>query len=313
MKNCQHYRYNSDSYDLIEGDSKYFADHFSPDENKVNWLNFHTVSDRASIDVICQRYSIDSKTVRKLTLRKEWGIEEYENFTVVKLPTVDGNDITFIITSSFIFTLQSKKYEIFSLVRERIAKRIGKIRVEGNDFLLFRLLHCMINHYSQSMDELESKVSSVESSDGKDLLLRVEDLKKELYEMKKKVSPVKSAVAELEKMNNFVESENIRHFNELKHHAADLIDSVDECRNILDGYVNIYYAKQGQRMNEVMKLLTLISTIFIPLTFLAGLYGMNFKYMPELEAKWAYPTLLVTMCIIAIFLRRWFKKKGWFE
>jgi len=91
------------------------------------------------------------------------------------------------------------------------------------------------------------------------------------------------------------------------------MDSVDECRQVLDGIVNLYYAKQGQHMNDIMKVLTLISTIFIPLTFIAGLYGMNFKYMPEFNSPFGYPAALVLMLGIAIALYRWFRGKGWLD
>lgn len=314
MKNCQHYSYDYNLYDFIESDAAHFARYFTPVDNRVNWLNFHSMSDRSSIESICNRFGVDTGTIIKLfSSKKEYGLEEYEGYIFFKLPTVDGNDISFIITDKFVFTLQPKRYEIFSLVRERITKRIGKIRMKGTDFLVFRLLHCMIDHYSRSMDTLESDVIVLEGYSGKDILNKVELLKRRLYEMKKRVSPIKSVVAQLEKLQDFVEIDDIRHFNELKHHSTDIMDSVDECRQVLDGVVNIYYATQGQRMNEVMKVLTLISTIFIPLTFIAGLYGMNFKFMPELNSPFGYPIVLVAMLLIAGFLYKWFRGKGWLE
>lgn len=314
MKGCQHYSYNSNLYDFSEGDAGHFAENFSPVEERINWLNFHSLSDRSSIEAVCHRFGVDSTTVIKIfSSKKEYGLEEYEGYMFFRLPAVDGNDITFIVTDSFVMTLQPKRYEIFSKVRERITKRIGKIRIKGIDFLVFRLLHCMIDHYSASMDSLEKEVIDLERYSGKDLLPKVEAMKRKLYEMKKKVSPVKSVVAQLEKIEDFVSMDDIRHFNELKHHAADIMDSIDECRQVLDGAVGIYYAAQGQRLNEVMKVLALISTIFIPITFVAGLYGMNFKYMPELNSPYGYPLALAAMAGCAIWLYRWFKGKGWLE
>jgi len=314
MKNCQHYSYDSSLYEFSEGDAAHFAGSFSPVEGRVNWLNFHSFSDRSSIESVCHRFGVDSATVIRLfSSKKEYGLEEYEGYMFFKLPAVDGNDISFIVTDSFVFTLQPKRYEIFSKVRERITRRIGKIRVKGIDFLVFRLLHCMIDHYSASMDSLEQEVVAMEGYSGKDLLQKVECLKRKLYEMKKRVSPVKSVVAQLEKIEEFVGMDDIRHFNELKHHSSDIMDSIDECRQVLDGVVGIYYAAQGQRLNEVMKVLALISTIFIPITFVAGLYGMNFAHMPELSSPYGYPAALLSMALCAIFLYRWFKGKGWLE
>ena len=103
----------------------------------------------------------------------------------------------------------------------------------------------------------------------------------------------------------------MKYFGELKYNCSDIIEDINDNKQILDGLVNLYYAIQGQKMNEIMKVLTIISTIFIPLTFIAGLYGMNFKYMPELESKWGYPGVILVMVIVVLFLIRWFKKKSW--
>ena len=314
MKNCQHYSYDTSMFNLIEENSEYFAKNFSPVDNRVNWLNFHSMSDRSSISEICSKFGIDGGTiVRIFSKHKDYGLEEYENYMFFKLPTVDGTDITFLVMDNVVITLQEKRYKIFSLVRERITKRIGRIRIKGTAFLVFRLLHCMIDHYSEEMDALEKQVVLLESDDNNDVLSKVGELKRKLYETKRRVSPVKSVVAQLEKIDEFVGMDDIRHFNELKHHASDVMDSVDECRQVLDGIVNLYYAKQGQHMNDIMKVLTLISTIFIPLTFIAGLYGMNFKYMPELNSPFGYPAALVLMLGIAIALYRWFRGKGWLD
>lgn len=314
MKNCQHYSYDTSMFNLIEENSEYFAKNFSPVDNRVNWLNFHSMSDRSSISEICSKFGIDGGTiVRIFSKHKDYGLEEYENYMFFKLPTVDGTDITFLVMDNVVITLQEKRYKIFSLVRERITKRIGRIRIKGTAFLVFRLLHCMIDHYSEEMDTLEKQVVLLESDDNNDVLSKVGELKRKLYDTKRRVSPVKSVVAQLEKIDEFVGMDDIRHFNELKHHASDVMDSVDECRQVLDGIVNLYYAKQGQHMNDIMKVLTLISTIFIPLTFIAGLYGMNFKYMPELNSPFGYPAALVLMLGIAIALYRWFRGKGWLD
>lgn len=128
---------------------------------------------------------------------------------------------------------------------------------------------------------------------------------------KKRILPIKDIVAQIEKLDSFVEPENMKYFGELKYNCSDIIEDINDNKQILDGLVNLYYAIQGQKMNEIMKVLTIISTIFIPLTFIAGLYGMNFKYMPELESKWGYPGVILVMVIVVLFLFRWFKKKNW--
>ena len=319
IKNCQHYSYNNNEYDLEWGDSHYFSENFKIKENRINWLNFHNLSDRIFIEKLCYKHNIDKISISEIFLKnKDNKLEEYDKYISFSLNTEDGSNINFIVGSDFLFTFQEKKSNIFEEVRDRITNKIGKIRSKGVDFLLFRLLHSIIDHYSVSMENISSKIVNLENNmnyefANNDLLKEIELYKRRIFEVKKRISPIKNIVAQIEKLGFFIESDNIKHFNDLKHHTGDIISDIDDNKQILDGLVNLYYAVQGQKMNEIMKVLTIISTIFIPLTFIAGLYGMNFKFMPELESKWGYPTVIFLMFVITIFLIRWFKNKGWLK
>ena len=317
IKNCQHYSYNQSTFDLEWGDQGYFLENFKMETDKLNWLNFHSLSDRVSIERICYKQGIDKISVSEIFSKiKDPKLEEYDDYIFFSLQNNDSSKITFIVGTGFLFTLQEKRSDIFSDVRDRISNKIGKIRNKKIDYLLFRMLHCIIDHYYKSMDKIAKDVATLETELNYEKvesssLKKIEALKRNLLETKKRIFPIKDIVAQIEKLNSFVEPENMKYFGELKYNCSDIIEDINDNKQILDGLVNLYYAIQGQKMNEIMKVLTIISTIFIPLTFIAGLYGMNFKYMPELESKWGYPIILVVMVVIVIFLVRWFKKKNW--
>ena len=317
IKNCQHYSYDHSSHDLEWGDPAYFLENFKMDNDKINWLNFHSLSDRVSIERICYKHGIDKISVSEVFSKvKDPKLEEYNDYIFFSLQNNDSSKITFIVGDEFLFTFQEKRSEIFSDVRDRISNKIGKIRDKKIDYLLFRMLHCIIDHYYKSMDVISKEVSTLETELNYEKvestsLKKIETLKRKLLETKKRIFPIKDIVAQIEKLDSFVEPENMKYFGELKYNCSDIIEDINDNKQILDGLVNLYYAIQGQKMNEIMKVLTIISTIFIPLTFIAGLYGMNFKFMPELESKWGYPGVLVVMVIVVLFLVRWFKKKNW--
>jgi len=317
IKNCQHYSYDQSVYDLEWGDAGYFLENFKMDKDKINWLNFHSLSDRVSIERICYKHGVDKISVSEIFSKvKDPKLEEYNDYIFFSLQNNDASKITFIVGNDFLLTFQEKRSEIFSDVRDRISNKIGKIRDKKIDYLLFRMLHSIIDHYYKSMDAISKEVSALETELNYEKvesssLKKIEALKRNLLETKKRIFPIKDIVAQIEKLDSFVEPENMKYFGELKYNCSDIIEDINDNKQILDGLVNLYYAIQGQKMNEIMKVLTIISTIFIPLTFIAGLYGMNFKFMPELESKWGYPGVLVVMVIVVLFLVRWFKKKNW--
>ena len=317
IKNCQHYSYDQSVYDLEWGDPGYFLENFKMDKDKINWLNFHSLSDRVSIERICYKHGVDKISVSEIFSKvKDPKLEEYNDYIFFSLQNNDASKITFIVGNGFLLTFQEKRSEIFSDVRDRISNKIGKIRDKKIDYLLFRMLHSIIDHYYKSMDVISKEVSALETELNYEKvesssLKKIEALKRNLLETKKRIFPIKDIVAQIEKLDSFVEPENMKYFGELKYNCSDIIEDINDNKQILDGLVNLYYAIQGQKMNEIMKVLTIISTIFIPLTFIAGLYGMNFKFMPELESKWGYPGVLIVMVVVVLFLVRWFKKKNW--
>ena len=160
----------------------------------------------------------------------------------------------------------------------------------------------------------EVKLFDIHTKMQADLLRDIETQKRQLISMRKIVQPIKDLLAALESMDNaLIAASNKHYYKNLRNSCVSLLEDIDAHKQILDGMANLYYAVQGQRMNEIMKVLTIVSSIFIPLTFIVGVYGMNFKYMPELEYTYGYYTVVGLMFALALGLLIFFIKRGWLK
>ena len=327
MKNiCQFYHYNSNEYNLEINNSEYFSDNFNYNQicdKSVNWLNFHNIDDVDHIKKLCDNFNIDKITTEDIFRDLKPKLEEYTYyiFFTIKSGKMDKseikkNKITFILGSNFLISFQSKKLDHFNDVRDRIINDRGRIRQKYSDYLLYRLLSCLIDNYFDILYYINKEVNLIEKTINNDKVKfdfnKIEQQKRKLLELKKLVTPFKNILTHLENMNtNLIDPDNKRFFHELFDNICDILDEIDDTKQILDGLTNLYYSTQGQKMNQIMKLLTIISTIFIPLTFLAGVYGMNFKYLPELKWKWGYFIFWGIIVSISTSLIIFFKKKDW--
>jgi magnesium transporter len=328
---CQLYDYDSESYILSKNTSEFYADNFAEQQkqnNKTHWLNFHSIEEKDQIEKLCKQLEIETLTFDDIYKDfKRPKLEEYSNYLFFKiksaLPKENSADfvqenISFIVGAKYLISFQEKSSDHFTEVRDRIEKKRGKIRLKGTDFLLFRLLEAIVDNYFEALDDIVLSIESLESRvirhPHSDTLKKIEIQKRKLVELRKIVFPMREITSQLEKMHSpFLKKENHYFFVELKDNCLTILDEIDANKQILDGMANLYYAVQGQRMNEIMRLLTIVSSIFIPLTFLVGVYGMNFKFMPELEMKYGYYITWAIMITIASVLLIYFRKVGWLK
>ena len=329
---CQLYRYDQEFFLVTRNTPEFFAKEFieiARDESQVTWLNFHSLGNREPIEKLCEHLHIERLSVEDIyTEKKRPKLEEYANymfFSVRSALPAENNifvlqqeQISFILGKNYLVSFQQKTSEHFTDVRDRIEKKRGKIRHKGADFLLFRMLDAIVDNYfevlvdiTDSIEKLEMKLIRVANSD---TLKMIEFQKRKLIELRKIVLPLKDVAFQLEKtQSQFINSDNHPYFADLKENCLAVMEEIDANKQILEGMANLYYAIQGQRMNEIMKVLTVVSAIFIPLTFIVGVYGMNFKYMPELEYKYGYYTIVAIMFAISISLLLFFVKRGWLK
>ncbi len=331
MKNaCELYKYNNCFY-LIKNDSlDYFACDFLDaelDEDHVCWLNIHDTTDHIAIKQLCTKLHIDKLSIENIYVQQRRPkVEEYPNYIYFSVTLTDlrakdrdmfdENQITFFLGSSYLITMQNGMKGYFDDVRDRIEFSKGKIRRHKSDFLLYRCMEAILDNYYRIIDDVAENSSKIEDRlhqhEDKSLLHDIETQKRKLIKLRSISRPIRDITEQLySSETDLIFKSNTRYFKTLNSNCNNLITEIDSQIQILDGLANFYYAAQGQRMNEIMKVLTIVSAIFIPLTFIAGVYGMNFENMPELKMRNAYFVIIGLMISLGIILFAYFIKKGW--
>jgi magnesium transporter len=329
---CQLYKYDPDFFLTTGNTPHYFAENFHQNEldsDYVSWLNFHGIQDRSDIEHLCENLGVERLSVEDIyTEKKRPKLEEYPNYMFFSirsaLPVEDSNvvlkqeQISFILGTNYLISFQERSSDHFTDVRDRIEKKRGKIRFKGADFLLFRMLDAIVDNYFEVLEDITDKIEKLEMKliriPSSETLKLIEFQKRKLIELRKIVLPLKDVTFQLEKLQTpFLEKDNHHYFADLKDNCMAILEEIDANKQILEGMANLYYAIQGQKMNEIMKVLTVVSAIFIPLTFIAGVYGMNFKYMPELGYPYGYYTIVGVMFLIGLGLFLFFLKRGWLK
>ena len=227
---------------------------------------------------------------------------------------LDSEQMIFIVSPDFLWSIQERSGDYFGWIRERLEGNKGIVRKKNADYLLFLILESIVDNYHDTYlenAELSSdKLSSSNIKPTPEFTSLVEKRKQELFNFKKATLSLRDTIIKLEKVH--IEGFNIKYFSELKEQSNNLISNIDFELQELESKINLIFSIQGHRLNEVMKTLTILSVVFIPLTFLAGIYGMNFENIPELKYKYSYFILLAVMVIITIISVWYFKRKKWF-
>lgn len=329
----QLYQYNIDEYTIDTNSDKFYTEHFKNILEKkpkdIHWLNFHSISCKDSLETLFQSLCIDKLTIESIyKTEKRPKIEEYPDYLFFTVRSalskglnsffLNKDKISFILGNNYLISFQSKKSQHFDDVRDRIEKKRGKIRTKGPDFLLFRMLENITDNYFEVLDDIVFSIEKIEhrliNQPDNDILKEIEVQKRKLIELRKIVFPLKEIASHLERISTpLIEKSNHYYFSEIKDNCITVLEEIDDNKQILDGFSNLYFAIQGQRMNKVMKLLTVVSSIFIPLTFIVGVYGMNFEHMPELNMKYGYYICWGIMVLITGILLFAFYKRGWFK
>lgn len=291
------------------------------------WLNTNGVHDIEKISEITTKTNIHNLVLQDIVdVNQRSKFQDYEDYIFFSLksllPTVtneiESEQISFILKKNYLLTFQEKSTDYFDHVRFRIRNNIGVVRERNVDYLLFLLLESILDNYFKTVNNIESlfekmEVIDVESDPSPTELKTVELYKRQIQQLKKTIVPIRDFSVRVEREQfKLIEIENKKYFLELKDLCLSLIDDCEQLEDRLKSYMNLFFSIQGHRMNNVMKTLTIVSTIFIPLTFIAGIYGMNFEYMPELKLKMGYFSVWVVMGLIFILMIFYFKKKKWF-
>jgi len=230
--------------------------------------------------------------------------------------TINSEQVSFILGRNYVISFQEDEGDIFDPLRDRIRNSKGIVRRMGPDYLTYALIDTVVDNYFLILERLGDKIEFMEeelvANPSTETLQSIHSLKRELIFLRKSVWPMREVVSRMERGGFALISEatNI-YLRDVYDHTIQVIDAIETYRDLLSGMLDIYLSSISNRMNEIMKVLTIIGTIFIPLTFIAGIYGMNFTNMPELEWAWGYPSVMLVMLAIALVMVLFFRRKRW--
>lgn len=251
--------------------------------------------------------------------------EEYDDYLYIVLKClvseeesfcVNYEQISLLVLKGFVFMFKEKSDDLLEPVLQHIRNAQGRIRNEGADYLMYMMLDTIMDQNFILIDALDDSVISLEdevySDTNRNILYAIQKLKREVITVRRNISPIRELLAGLLRSDSALIQKKTRiYLKDVSDHAIHIIESIESYRDILSGLMEIYMSNVSNKMNEVMKVLTVFASIFIPLTFLTGVYGMNFSYMPELNWKWAYPILWIAFVVITVASLLYFKRKRW--
>ncbi len=227
-----------------------------------------------------------------------------------------GEQISLVLGKNFLLSFQERDNPLWEPVVERLRGGKGRIRKMGPDYLAHALMDAVIDHYFVVLEELGERIEQLEE----EVVARprsathqtIHRLKQETLHFRRSVWPMREIVGALTREESPLVGESTRFYlRDLADHLIQVLDNLETFREMLSAMTDIYLASNSNRMNEIMKVLTIIATLFIPLTFIAGIYGMNFQFMPELSWPWGYPLVLLLMLAVALFMLGYFRRKKW--
>ena len=292
----------------------------------VTWINIDGIHQVETLEKLGECFELHPLTLEDiLNTDQRPKIEDFGDYMYVVLQMFSYDDrnneiiteqISLILGRNFVLSFQENIGDVFDQIRERIRSGKGKIRKMGADYLVYALLDAIVDNYFIILEKIGDQIEFIEErliiNPASDTLNTIHKLKREMLFLRKSVWPLREVISGMERgESSLIKGTTKIYLRDVYDHNIQIIDTIETLRDMLSGMLDIYLTSISNRLNAVMKVLTIIATIFMPLTFLAGIYGMNFKYMPELEWKWGYPLILLIMSTIGISMLFYFKRKKW--
>ncbi len=292
----------------------------------VTWINIDALHRIEILEKLGECYGFHPLVLEDiLNTDQRPKMEDYGDYLYIVLRVLNYTDkssqieteqVSLILGPNFVFSFQESQSDVFDPVRERIRSGKGRIRTMGADYLAYALLDLIVDNYFVIMEKLGETIEFLEeklvTQPVPETLQTIHQLKRELIFLRKAVWPLREVIGGLERGELALIKETSRvYLRDVYDHTIQVIDTIETFRDMISGMLDIYLSSVSNRLNSVMKVLTIIATIFMPLTFIAGIYGMNFKFMPELEWRWGYPMVWVLVVVISVLMLIYFKKKRW--
>ena len=292
----------------------------------VTWINIDGLHQTEILEKLGECYGLHPLVLEDiLNTEQRPKMEDYGDYLYVvvkmlhdkgKKGQVEAEQVSLIVGSNFVFSFQESGGDVFEPIRERIRNGKGRVRKMGADYLAYSLLDAIVDYYFVILEKLGERVEFLEeelvTNPKTQTLQEIHHLKSEMIFLRKAVWPLREVIGALERGESpLIQKGTSLYLRDVYDHTIQAIDTVETFRDMVSGMLDIYLSSVSNRLNAVMKVLTIIATVFMPLTFLAGVYGMNFKYMPELEWRWGYPLVWAVMIGIGGVMLIYFKRKKW--
>ncbi len=293
-------------------------------DNMIKWINVEGVHNTALIEKIGQLYNIHPLTLEDIVhIDQRPKFEDYDHYLVAILKMimydteVHSEQLSLVLLKNTVISFQEPEGgDAFDVIRTRLRQAKGRVRKLGADYLFYALMDAVVDWYFNALEKIGDKVEDIEeeiiNQPKRESLIQLYNLKREVIYLRKQVWPVRDMISNLLRSDSEHITQNTQlFFRDLQDHSTRIIDTVETYRDLLGGIMDIYLSTNSNKMNEVMKVLTIMSSIFIPVTFIAGVYGMNFEFMPELKSPYGYIGVWVLMLSVIGGLVIYFKRKKW--
>jgi magnesium transporter len=320
-----HLKYNNKEHkeSLLDNHSEIILE----DNSKfIDWYDLRGIHDENLISEIGKAFKIHPIALESvLDIYSRPKYDEYQSGILILIKAITYNKeskkvklehISIFFCEELLVSFQEDHTDVFSNVRNRILNQNGRVKERGSDYLAFALADSIVDNYYVVLEEIGDNIEVLEDNilDGEEVQIkeRIHHLKKQVIFIRKQISPLREAISRFSKSDNKLIADSSQLFvRDLYDHTIQIMDMIDTHRDILNGLQDLYISEISNRMNQIMKVLTIITTLFVPLSFLCGLYGMNFDNIPELHLKDGYFILLGVMATIVFILLAWFRKKKW--
>jgi len=292
----------------------------------VTWVNIEGLSNVALVESIGQLFDIHPLILEDiLNAHQRPKFEESEEYLYIVLKcisvekeqfAVSYEQISILLLNNFVFTFKEKKDDLFLPLYERLENSQGRLRNQGSDYIAYAIVDIIVDMNFMLLDSLDLITDALEDELLTDptakTLATIQQIKRELIDIRKSVSPLRELLASILRSDTaLIHKKTLLYFRDIHDHVLHISDEIESYRDMLTGLLDIYISSVSNKMNEVMKVLTVFASIFIPLTFITGVYGMNFQHMPELAWKWSYPAVWGIFIIFSAVSFFYFKKKRW--
>lgn len=296
------------------------------DKPAITWINIDGLHLVDIIEKIGKNFDFHPLLLEDiLNTEQRPKIEDFEIYIYIvlkmlyyedKANEINYEQVSIIFGQNFVISFQEKEGDVFNPIRERIRTNKGRIRKMGADYLAYSLIDAIVDSYFNIIEKLGENIEVIEdtmiANPTPETLRAIHKLRRKMISLRKSVWPLREVVSAFERSDSSLIEESTRiYLKDVYDHTIQVIDTVETFRDMLSGMLDIYLSSISNKMNEIMKVLTIIATIFIPLTFIVGVYGMNFEFMPELKWYWSYPVIWFVMLMIGFSMLIYFRKKKW--